>query len=58
VRTVTCAHPECDTPVALDEGHVEISGENLPRIEFANVDEYVMHEQCWTLETANWSDPV
>lgn len=58
VETVICAHPECNDPVPLDEDHVEIEGENLPRTEFANVDEYVMHPECWIQETANWSDPL
>lgn len=56
VTDVLCA--KCGERVFLETDHVEIEGEHLPRTEFANVDEYAMHEECWADVTSDWSDPA
>ena len=54
--SVVCAF--CGEPVPLDVEHVEIEGATLPRTEWANVDEYVAHVDCWAEETDGWADPA
>jgi hypothetical protein len=56
VESVACA--VCGEPVPLDDGHVRIEGEHLPRREFANLDEYAAHPDCWADVTAGWVDPT
>jgi len=56
VESVTCAI--CGDPVGLDDDHVRVEGEHLPRTEFANVDEYAAHPDCWRDVTADWIEPA
>jgi hypothetical protein len=56
IESVTCA--VCDEPVGLDDDRVEIEAEHLPRREFANIDEFAAHPDCWDEMTATWSEPA
>lgn len=55
-ETVFCA--VCGDPVPLDGDHVVVEGEHLPREEYANIDEFAAHVDCWTDLTGDWFDPV
>lgn len=56
VESVTCAI--CREPVPLDGDHVRVEGEHLPRREWANLDEYVAHADCWADLTDDWVEPA
>jgi hypothetical protein len=48
----------CGASVAPDTDHVKIEGEHLPRREWANVDEYYAHPDCWREVTDEWLEPA
>jgi len=56
VEDVLCA--ECGRKVFLDSDHVRVQGEHLPRTEWANVDEFAFHPDCWSELTASWNEPA
>lgn len=56
VTDVMCAF--CDENVYLGDDHVEIEGAHKPRREFANIDEFVAHPECWADATADWREPL
>jgi hypothetical protein len=56
IESVTCA--VCGEPVGLDGDHVRVEGEHLPRREWANIDEYAAHPECWADLTDGWPEPA
>lgn len=56
VESVYCAL--CEERVALDDDHIRIEAEHLPRTEFANVDEFAAHPECWSELTDDWMAPA
>jgi|APHM01.1.fsa_nt_gi hypothetical protein len=55
VEVVENVHGE---PVPLEDDHIRIEGEHLPRREFATLDEYAAHPDCWADVTAEWHAPA
>lgn len=56
MESVRCA--VCGKPVPLDEEHVRVEAEHVPRTEWANVDEYAAHADCWREASGGWNDPA
>lgn len=47
----------CGRDVHLEDEHVEVEAEELPRTEFANMDSYWFHERCWRSVSKGWFQP-
>lgn len=48
----------CGSGVDPADRHVEVGAEYVPREEWANADEYVLHVRCWRAVTDGWRDPA
>jgi hypothetical protein len=47
----------CSHDVDLEDDHVEVEAEELPRKEFANMDSYWFHPRCWRAVSEGWYTP-
>jgi hypothetical protein len=47
----------CGRDVYLEDKHVKVEAEELPRTEFANMDSYWFHERCWRSVSKGWFQP-
>jgi hypothetical protein len=56
IETLYCAI--CGNRTAPDTDHVEIDAESVRMKDRNDVDEYVMHSECWRRLSEGWMDPV